>query len=177
MTTEKDQPKATFTAQHQTVWQFIKFVIVAAGAGITEMISFAILNAVLPPRLTEDFDFFVFHYTAAHKLNLGAFIAFFASAVLAEIVSFLVNRKTTFKANNNVVLSAVMYALLALAVISLKTWMITVLTGWVKGFTDVQLLVDWIPKAISMATAMLIIFPMNKFVIMRRKDDDKPAKA
>ena len=167
---EKKQD-AAFTEQHQTVWQFIKFVIVAAGAGVTETVSFLILTQILPARMPQDFDFFVFHYTAANNLNRGYFIAFFASAVLAEIVSFLVNRKTTFKANNNIVLSALMYAVLALAVICLKTWMVTVLTKWISGLTDIQLLIEWIPKAISMLVAMLIIFPMNKFVIMRHKDE------
>ena len=160
-----------FTKKHEGVWQLIKFIIVSAGAGITETLSFLILSTLLKTRLTQDFDFFVFHYTAEKELNLGLFIAFFASAILAEIVSFLVNRKATFHANNNIVRSAVMYLILVLAVISLKTWIVTVLTTWVASFTDVQLLIEWIPKAISMFIAMAIIFPMNKFVIMRRTEE------
>ncbi|MBR3553060.1 MAG: GtrA family protein [Clostridia bacterium] len=168
---DENKKDAAFTAQHQTVWQFIKFVIVAAGAGITETVSFFILMRLLPSRFPQDFDFFVFHYTQENELCRGAFIAFFASAVLAEIVSFLVNRKTTFKANNNMLANALMYTVLALSVICLKTWMVTVLTKWISGLTDVQLLIEWVPKGISMLVAMLIIFPMNKFVIMRHKDD------
>lgn len=171
------EEKNTFTQKHETVWQFIKFSLVSSLAGITETVSFFLLSTLLGSRLTEDFDFFVFHYTAEKSLNLGLFIAFFASAILAEIVSFLVNRKATFHANNNFLRSAVMYLILVLAVISLKTWIVTVLTPWVSSWTDAQLLIEWIPKAISMLIAMAIIFPMNKFVIMRHTDEPAAADA
>ncbi|MBQ4208474.1 MAG: GtrA family protein [Clostridia bacterium] len=164
------EEKKTFTQSHEGLWQFIKFSLVSSLAGITETVSFFLLSTLLGTRLTADFDFFVFHYTAEKQLNLGLFIAFFASAILAEIVSFLVNRKATFHANNNFWRSAVMYLLLVLAVISLKTWIVTVLTPWVGGWTQNRLLIEWIPKAVSMLIAMAIIFPMNKFVIMRRTE-------
>ncbi len=164
------EEQATFTPKHESLWQFIKFTLVSSLAGITETVSFFVLSTLLGTRLTDDFDFFVFHYTAEKSLNLGLFIAFFASAILAEIVSFLVNRKATFHANNNFWRSAVMYLVLVLAVISLKTWIVTVLTPWVGAWTQNQLLIEWIPKAISMLIAMAIIFPMNKFVIMRHTE-------
>lgn len=164
------EEQATFTQKHESLWQFIKFTLVSSLAGITETVSFFVLSTLLGTRLTDDFDFFVFHYTAEKSLNLGLFIAFFASAILAEIVSFLVNRKATFHANNNFWRSAVMYLVLVLAVISLKTWIVTVLTPWVGAWTQNQLLIEWIPKAISMLIAMAIIFPMNKFVIMRHTE-------
>ena len=87
-----------------------------------------------------------------------------------DSIHMLVNRKATFHANNNFLRSAVMYLLLVLAVISLKTWIVTVLTPWVSSWTEIQLLIEWIPKAISMLIAMAIIFPMNKFVIMRHDE-------
>lgn len=167
------EEKQKFTEKYKGVWQFIKFSLVASLAGITETVSFLILSRVLGPRLTEDFDFFVFHYTAQNNLNRGLFIAFLVSAVLAEIVSFLINRKATFNANNNFLISALMYAVLVVAVISLKTWIVTVLAKWVGSWTANELLIEWIPKAISMAVAVAIIFPMNKFVIMRHKDTDE----
>ena len=169
------EEKKSFTKEHESIWQLIKFLLVSSLAGITETVSFLILSQVLATRLTDDFDFFVFHYTADKSLNLGLFIAFFASALLAEVVSFLVNRKATFHANNSFLRSAVMYLILVLAVISLKTWIVTVLTPWVSSFTDVRLLIEWIPKMISMIVALAIIFPMNKFVIMRRTEEPAPA--
>ncbi|MCM1364287.1 MAG: hypothetical protein NC122_10445 [Faecalibacterium sp.] len=162
-----------FTAKHQTLWQFIKFLIFSQFAGLVEIVSFAILSNVLPEKLPNDFDVFVFHYTNDKGLCLGAFVAFFVSAVLAEIVSFLINRKATFNANNNVVKSAIEYAVLILVVICLKTWIVTVLTPVVEGFTSMNLLIEWIPKLASMVIAFAIIFPMNKFVIMKHTEKEE----
>lgn len=168
-----------FTQKHQTLWQFIKFFIFSQLAGLVELVSFAILGKVLPPVLPDDFDFFVFHYTSEKGLCMGAFVAFFVSAVLAEIVSFLANRKATFNANNNFAKSAIEYAVLIIFVICIKTWIVTVLTPLVESFTSMQLLIEWIPKLASMALAFAIIFPMNKFVIMKHtdKDEEKENKA
>lgn len=168
--TEKDEK---FTEKHQTLWQFIKFFLFSQLAGFVELVSFAILGKVLPPVLPEDFDFFVFHYTNDKGLCTGAFVAFFVSAILAEIVSFLMNRKATFNANNNVVKSAIEYALLILVVICMKTWIVTVLTPLVESLTSMQLLIEWVPKLASMGLAFAIIFPMNKFVIMKHTDKDE----
>lgn len=159
-----------FTEKHQTIWQFFKFFLFSQLAGFVELVSFAIMNKFLPEKLPGDFDFFVFHYTNDKDLCLGAFVAFFVSAVLAEIVSFLVNRKATFNANNNFAKSAVMYACLVIFVICLKTWIVTVLTGVVQNLTSVQLLIEWVPKLASMVVAFAIIFPMNKFVIMKHTE-------
>ncbi len=159
-----------FTDKHQTLWQFIKFFLFSQLAGFVELVSFAILGKVLPPVLPEDFDFFVFHYTNEKGLCAGAFVAFFVSAVLAEIVSFLANRKATFNANNNALKSAIEYALLVFVVICLKTWIVTVLTPVMESLTEFNLLIEWVPKLASMVLAVAIIFPMNKFVIMKHTD-------
>lgn len=160
------------TEDHQTLWQFIKFFLFSQLAGFVELVSFAVLNKVLPPKMPESFDFFVFHYTTEKNLCKGAFIAFLVSAILAEIVSFLINRKATFNANNNVVKSAIEYAVMIVFVICMKTWVVTVLTPVVEGFTSMALLIEWIPKLASMALAFAIIFPMNKFVIMKHTDKE-----
>ncbi|MCM1544123.1 MAG: hypothetical protein NC110_02385 [Ruminococcus sp.] len=159
-----------FTSKHQTLWQFVKFLVFSQLAGLVELVSFAILNNILPGKLPGDFDVFVFHYTNDKGLCLGAFVAFFVSAVLAEIVSFLVNRKATFNANNNFAKSAIAYSALIIVVICLKTWIVTVLTPVVESITSMSLLIEWIPKLASMVIAFAIIFPMNKFVIMKHTD-------
>ena len=87
-----------FKEKHETVIQFIKFSLISMLAGLTETISFLIMSYLLPARLPNQFDFFVFHYDTT-----GMFVAFFVSAILAEIVSFTINRKRRLTANNNVV--------------------------------------------------------------------------
>lgn len=159
-----------FTEKHQTLWQFIKFFVFSQLAGFVELVSFAVLGKLLPPVMPEDFDFFVFHYTNNKGLCKGAFVAFFVSAVLAEIVSFIANRKATFNANNNAIKSAIEYAVLVLVVICMKTWVVTVLTPLIESVTSMGILIEWIPKLASMVLAFAIIFPMNKFVIMKHTE-------
>lgn len=161
------QEKKSFAQKHETLWQFIKFLVFTQLAGLTELISYTLLKNTLPEKMPEDFNFFVFNYTAENNLNKGFFVAFLISAILAEIVSFLVNRKATFNANNNLLKSAVMYAVLIVFIICMKTWIVTVLTPVVTGFTQSAFLIEWIPKLASMVLAFAIIFPMNKFVIMK----------
>lgn len=162
--------KQKFTQKHETLWQLMKFFVFSLCASVAEVISYAVLKNTLSQRLTEDFDFFVFHYTSKQDLNKGLFIAFLASAIIAEIVSFLINRKATFNANNNIVKSAIMYFILVIFVICLKTWMITVLTPVISGVTQSEFLIEWVPKIASMALSFAIIFPLNKFVIMKHTD-------
>ncbi len=161
-----------FKEKHETVIQFIKFSLISMLAGLTETISFLIMSYLLPARLPTKFDFFVFHYDTT-----GMFVAFFVSAILAEIVSFTINRKATFNANNNVVKSAVMYFSMVLVVICLKTWIAGALQPVMRGVTDIKLLIDWVPKLVSMLVAVAIIFPMNKFVIMKHTDEPEKEKA
>ncbi len=156
----------SFKEKHETLIQFLKFWLFSTLAGITETVSFFLMNLFLPERLPAEFHFFVFNYDTT-----GAFVAFFISAILAEIVSFAVNRKATFNANNNVVKSAVMYFSMILVVICLKTWIAGALQPVMKNVTDIQILIDWIPKFASMMVAFAIIFPMNKFVIMKHTDE------
>lgn len=165
--------KKSFAKDHETLWQFIKFFVFTQLAGLTEIVSYTLLKNTLPEKMPESFDFFVFHYTNENGLNKGLFVAFLVSAVLAEIVSFLVNRKATFNANNNLAKSALMYAVLVVFIICMKTWVVTVLTAFVSGYTQSPLLIEWIPKLASMVIAFAIIFPMNKFVIMRHTDEEK----
>ena len=46
-----------------------------------------------------------------------------------------------------------------------------------RGVTDIKLLIDWVPKLVSMLVAVAIIFPMNKFVIMKHTDEPEKEKA
>ena len=74
--TEKVNSDEKFTDKHQTLWQFIKFLVFSQLAGLVELVSFAILSNILPAKLPSDFDVFVFHYTNDKGLCLGAFVQF-----------------------------------------------------------------------------------------------------
>ena len=73
----------------------------------------------------EHFHWFIFDYAAGREGAFGTagFIAMLGSKCIAEIISFTINRKKTFKANNNVVFSAIMYVITVVALIIFTTWL------------------------------------------------------
>ena len=99
------------------------------------------------------------------------------SKCIAEIISFTINRKKTFKANNNVVFSAIMYVITVVALIIFTTWLAGVL-GDAMGPAIGADAGNTISKMLSSVISFVVIFLMDKFVIMRNVDKgDKEAAA
>ena len=127
----------------------------------------------------EDFHWFIFHYAAGRGGAFGTagFIAMLGSKCIAEIISFTINRKKTFNANNNVVFSAIMYVITVVALIIFTTWLAGVL-GDAMGPAIGADAGNTISKMLSSVISFVVIFLMDKFVIMRKVDKgDKEAAA
>ena len=71
----------------------IKYLICTSGAGLVQIISFAILNGLL------NFDR-LFHLANYETLKYGP--SYFIALILSVIFNFTVNRKVTFKSANNI---------------------------------------------------------------------------
>jgi putative flippase GtrA len=154
-----------FLATHESLTQLIKFTLFSIIAFAIEYISFAIVKASLK-KINQDTVWWIFKYST-NEGGLGAMIAFFVSNVLAQIATFVINRKKTFKATNNVVYSAIMYAIMVCCIIILNTWLggalTKVLNKSIKSLTACQ----YIGKLVGSFTSFVISFVMSKFVIMR----------
>ncbi len=61
------------------------------------------------------------HYLFDWTKSLGTFVGFLVGAVVGQVLTFILNRKKTFKATNNVVISAVMYTIMAIVIIFIQT--------------------------------------------------------
>jgi len=157
-----------FAAAHPDLWEFIKFAALGIIASLTEVGSFALLNYVLlVPYKTIPFSWWLFDYGAA-KGGLGTFLSLTISYALAQLVNFFVQRNLTFKATNGRLASFVMYAISVVGMYLFITWLPTVfiepLYAAVGAGPGAIL-----TKMICMTTGFLIQFPLNKFVIMRKK--------
>lgn len=95
-------------------------------------------------------------------------IAFFVSITLAQIVAFITNRKKTFNANNNIVYSAIMYAIMVIIIIGLQTYTGPLLVAWLNAFIHNNNISSILGKLIWMSATFFIVFFMSKFVIMKR---------
>ena len=130
MEESKDMKKANiiakfkaFIAKHAAIWQFIKFSLMSMIAAVTEITSFMLLNSLIVKSLNNQaVDWWIFHYDPATTGGLGTMISFLVSTTLAQIVSFVANRKKTFNANNNLAFSIVFYTVMMVAIICAQTY-------------------------------------------------------
>ena len=161
-----------FMTRHGNIWQIVKFTLISCIAFIAEFASMYALQYGLEGVCgNEHFHWFIFDYAAGREGAFGTagFIAMLGSKCIAEIISFTINRKKTFNANNNVVFSAIMYVITVIAVILLSTW----LAGALGDVMGPAIGADWgntISKLLGSLLSWVIMFLMDKFVIMRRLD-------
>lgn len=104
----------------------------------------------------------------------GYLLPFFLSNLIANIYGFWQNKKTTFKSDAPWYNFAA-YIVLMIALILFSTW----LQGWVVGiiakveWTWLQALARTIAGLAAGLVQMLVLFPMEKFVLLKEK---KPAE-
>ncbi len=174
-TTFKGKLKA-FLHSHENVFQIIKFTLISCIAFIAEFATmYALQYGLLKTCGDQEFKWFLFHYAPGKTgaFGLAGFIAMLGSKCVAEIISFTINRKKTFEANNNLVFSAIMYVITVIAIILLSTW----LAGALGNVFGKSIGADWgntISKLIGSFLSWVIMFLMDKFVIMRKVE--KPAQ-
>lgn len=168
-----------FMTRHGHIWQVVKFTLISLIAFIAEFASMYALQYGLEGVLgNREFHWFIFHYAAGREGAFGTagFIAMLVSKCIAEIISFTINRKKTFKANNNVVFSAIMYVLTVIALILFTTWLAGVLGDAIGPAIGADA-GNTISKMLGSLISWVVIFLMDKFVIMRRVDKDEEENA
>ena len=159
-----------FMGRHGNIWQIVKFTLISLIAFVAEFASMYALQYGLEDTLgNEPFDWFIFHYDPGREGAFGTagFIAMLVSKCIAEIISFTVNRKKTFNANNNVVFSVVVYVITVIALILCTTWMPDARGDAIGPHIGA----DWgntISKLLGALISWVVIFLMDKFVIMRK---------
>ena len=166
-----------FIKTHETIKQLILFTMFSLICFLIEYVSYTIIHYVWAAKNEEPFQWFVFTYESG---GIGEFMAFLISNILAQIATFVLNRKTTFKADNNIVYAAVMYAIMVAGIIVLNTWLGGVLTDAISrsmtaNGSEEKLARDiggYVGKFAGSFASFVISFVMSKFVIMRKK---KPA--
>ncbi|MDO4939708.1 MAG: hypothetical protein Q4E54_07085 [Lachnospiraceae bacterium] len=168
--------------------QVVLFVMFSSIAAVAQLVSRAVIDILLK-NLTQMVEVWPFGRQA-----LGSFIAFLVSNIIAKVVSYVTNRKTTFKANNNKVRSAIIYTIMVVLLIIIETVIGTPLQNGLYNilggtFTGSELttasadkqtlyqICGMLSQAIYGFGDGLIVFFMDKYVIMRNDDiSDKVSK-
>lgn len=110
------------------------------------------------------------------------FIGFLVGSVVGQVLTFVLNRKKTFNCTNNIVISGIMYVILAVFIIFMQTLLGGAITSacWnakpdADGF--LALLFNLAGQAVAGIAALIISFLGNKFLVMRNWGEKKTKSA
>lgn len=160
-----------------TAWQFVKFIFVSL---IAMIVQFALLNTLkYIPAIQQlynngqDFQWWVF-FVAASAGGLGYFIVNNVANIVAQIVSFFVNREKTFNSGANIAITLPIYFAFTLALIAFSAWLNPTLKNiFINHMGD-----DLAANAATMicsAVQFFLYFPVDK-ILFRKKKEEKPAE-
>lgn len=161
------------TEKHAELWKFIKFTFTGASTSVLELGIFMFLQYVVFKSLNEvpvtDSPILSF-LGISYK---GYLYSYLISATIGYAAAYVMNRKLTFKADADPVLSTVLYTIMVVATIIFNTWFGSFLGTYAKmhGFDGV--VADMIMKVIVMTIPTIWTYPLNRFVIHRQKSENK----
>lgn len=160
-----------FTEKYKELWKFIKFTFTGASTSILEMAVFALLQYVIFKSLNEVpvTDNAVLSFLGIEYK--GYMWSYFLSATVGYTASYIMNRKLTFKADSNVLVSTILYILMVVFTIAFNTWFGSFLGTWIKNNGYDNFFIVMLTKLIVMTVPTLWTYPLQRFVIHRRSKE------
>ncbi len=160
---------------HEELRQMVLFVLFSFVCAASQTVTQFVLKYVIGAFNTEPFSWFIFKDYNKEK-GLAEFIGFICGAIIGQVMTFILNRKKTFKATNNVVISGIMYAIIAVGIIILQTYLGGVVTGACKDAAMangtstegiIGLLITMTGMFVGGIVALVLSFLGNKYLVMR----------
>lgn len=158
-----------FVDKHAEIWKFIKFTFTGASTSILEMAVYALLLYVVfknlnsvPVTNNAVLSFLGIEYK-------GYMYSYFISAVIGYTASYIMNRKLTFKADSNIILSTILYIIMVVFTIAFNTWFGAFLGTLIKNKGLDNFFIVMLTKLVVMTLPTLWTYPLQRFVIHRKK--------
>ena len=161
----------------ETLWQFVKFIVVSLGAFVIQLF----LPLLIKLFMTDAFEQHPYDILGIFKssidaktglvLGLGIFIAANVSNIIAQIVSFFINREKTFNSSANIAVTLPIYIVFTVALIIFSAWLSTKL---IPAFTTLIGSDDaamTISGAICGAVQFFLYFPVDKILFHKKKEE------
>ena len=160
---------SNLTEKHAELWKFIKFSLVGASSTLVEMgvfylLQYVVFKSILPDPLPENAVLNLLKLTQGK----GYLYAYIISTTIGYAIAFVLNRKTTFKADSNVALSTTLYVLMVVFTIFATAYLGTQFQ-LIMANHGYQALGDAIGKPLAAGIATVWTYPLNRFVIHRHK--------
>lgn len=158
-----------FAEKHAEIWKFIKFTFTGASTSVLEMAVFAFLQYVIFKSLNQTpvTDNAVLAFLGIEYK--GYLYSYAISAIIGYAAAYVMNRKLTFKADANPVLSTIIYAIMVACTIAFNTWFGAFLGTWIKNNGWDSVFIEMVTKLVVMTVPTLWTYPLNRFVIHRKK--------
>ena len=158
-----------FVNKHAEIWKFIKFTFTGASTSVLELAVFWLLQYVIFKSLNEVpvTDNQVLSFLGIEYK--GYMYSYFISAVIGYAAAYVMNRKLTFKADANPVLSTILYIIMVVCTIAFNTWFGSFLGTLIKNSGHDSVFIVLLTKLIVMTVPTLWTYPLNRFVIHRKK--------
>lgn len=176
---------ADYLAAHEDIRQMVMFFLFSLICGGTQFVITLVLPLLLnlAPSLKPPFEWFLFKYPTT-----GEFIGFLVGSVIGQTLTFALNRKKTFNMPNYLVMRAIMYAVMAILIILMQTYLGGVVTSACqKAVPDANELLSSVfnitGQAVAGIAALIVNFLGNKFFVMRdwggkiKKANEEKARA
>lgn len=158
-----------FINKHEEIWKFIKFSFTGASTSVLELGIFMFLQYIVFKSLNEVrvTDNAVLAFLGIEYK--GYLYSYAISAIIGYAAAYVMNRKLTFKADANPVLSTVIYSIMVIFTITFNTWFGAFLGTIVKNNGWDNVIVEMITKVIVMTVPTLWTYPMNRFIIHKKR--------
>lgn len=165
-----------FTEKHSELWKFVKFTFTGASTSVLELGVFMFLQYVVFKSLnvTPVTDNAVLNFLGIEYK--GYLYSYAISAIIGYAAAYIMNRKLTFKADANPVFSTVVYAIMVACTIAFNTWFGAFLGTLIKNNGLDNALVQALTKLVVMTVPTLWTYPLNRFVIHRKKKNSTGVK-
>lgn len=159
-----------------TLWQFVKFIVVSLGAFVIQ----AVLPIIIKLFMSEEFinrqyEFWIFASAGGNGNGLGYFIASTASNILAQIVSFFINREKTFNSSANIAVTLPIYIVFTIALICFSAWFSPFLQGKLVVAGLNEEISTFISNALCGAIQFFLYFPVDKLLFRKKKEEKEEA--
>ena len=150
----------------KSIWQFVKFALFSASAGIIQVAVFTLLNeVVIKLPLIQNAMATSDTFARIMKNEYGPM--YLIALILSVIWNFTFNRKFTFKSAANIPIAM----LKVLAYYAVFTPVSTILGNYFTAkFADVGA-INYIVLGCTMATNMITEFLFQKFVVFRNQEN------
>lgn len=156
-----------------TLWQFVKFIVVSLGAFVIQSVLPIVIQLFMNDEfINRSYHFFVFSSQGGERNGLGFFIASTVSNIIAQIVSFFINRDKTFNSDVNVAVTLPIYIVFTVALICFSAWLAPTFQGFLVTHGVAQELATFISNALCGAIQFFLYFPFDKLLMKPKKTDE-----